>query len=410
MSETILVVDDNKVNLKLLSAILRREGYRVLEAQDGRKALETARKHKPDLVLLDVVMPHLDGYRVCRKLKEDPETENIPVIFLSARAEAEDKIKGLEIGAADYVTKPFDKGEVLARVRSQLRIRNLTKKLMKANRQLNDKQRKLDLDLRAAAGIQRSLLPQQFLKTPALESAWKFMPCESIGGDIFNIARIDEHHFAFYILDVSGHGVPSALITVSVSQMLQPHTGNIVKRGINDHPYYAISSPSEVLSTLDQLMAPGEVLSRLDREYPIERFDKFFTIVYLLLDVRTGKVRYSNGGHPPPFLIHPDGSYEKLDVGGPLIGLGGILPFENGELTLKARDRVILYTDGVLEQRNGQGDFFGEKRCLDVLVAHRASPLDRQLDALMETVLAFGPDGKPQDDISLLGIQYNGSR
>ena len=255
--ETILVVDDDKTNRSLLSIILKKEGYRVIEAEDGQDAIAKGLKTPVDLVLLDIMMPKMDGYKACRRMKEDPGTRDIPVIFLSAKAETRDKIMGLESGGADYVTKPFDKGEVLARVRSQLRIRSLTREVI-------EKQKRLDDDLKVAAGIQQSLLPSREVpEKSTLKWAWRFKPCEEIGGDIFNILRLDETHYAVYMLDVSGHGVASALVTVSASQMLQPHTNTLVR-------YDSEGSGNEII-------APVDVVKRLDQEYPMERFDKYFT-------------------------------------------------------------------------------------------------------------------------------------
>jgi len=136
MSEKIFIVDDNLVNRKLLTAILKKEGYDLLEAEDGEEAIELAFREMPDLILLDIMMPKKDGYEVCVELKGDDRTANIPIIFLSAKTQTEDKIKGLDLGGADYVTKPFDRGEVLARVKAQLKIAGLTKEVIKANEEL----------------------------------------------------------------------------------------------------------------------------------------------------------------------------------------------------------------------------------------------------------------------------------
>jgi sigma-B regulation protein RsbU (phosphoserine phosphatase) len=229
MSEKICIVDDNLVNRRLLAGILKKEGYQLLEAEDGEEAIELTLKELPDLVLLDIMMPKKDGYQVCEELKRDRRSAHIPIIFLSAKTQVEDKIKGLDLGGADYVTKPFDRGEVLARVRAQLNIARLTKEVMEANEELMRKQRRLNEDLEAAAGIQQSLLPQGAPDMENVAVAWRFMPCESIGGDIFNVIRLDETHWAIYMLDVSGHGVPSALVTVSVSQMLHPNRGLLLR-------------------------------------------------------------------------------------------------------------------------------------------------------------------------------------
>ena len=373
--ETILVVDDDKTNRSLLSIILKKEGYRVIEAEDGQDALTKGLETPVDLVLLDIMMPNMDGYEACRRMKEEPGTSDIPVIFLSAKAETRDKIMGLESGGADYVTKPFDKGEVLARVRSQLRIRNLTREVI-------EKQKLLDDDLRVAAGIQQSLLPSREVPEKShLKWAWRFKPCEEIGGDIFNILRLDESHYAVYMLDVSGHGVASALVTVSASQMLQPHTNTLVRHDSE-------GSGKEMIS-------PVDVVKRLDNEYPMERFDKYFTLVYMLIDTEKGLLRYCNAGHPPPVLFRADGTVEKLEKGGPMVGLQGALPFEEGEIALASGDRIILYTDGVVEYEKANLDFYGEERFNDVIMRSAGFHIDAFLDDIMEDLTNFGGGAPP---------------
>ena len=225
-------------------------------------------------------------------------------------------------GAPNYVTKPFDRGEVLARVRAQLKIARLTRELIGANEELVRKQDKLDEDLKAAAGIQRSLLPQSIPEVAALDMAWRFMPCDRIGGDIFNVVRLDEDHWGIYMLDVSGHGVPSALVSVSVSQMLHAQHDRLLKKNTKEAPYYEIVPPSQVLNALD-------------REYPIDRFDKYFTMSYIIINTQSNSITYSNAAHPPPVLLHRDGELELLEKGGTIIGMGGVLPFEEGTVRVR---------------------------------------------------------------------------
>jgi sigma-B regulation protein RsbU (phosphoserine phosphatase) len=349
MPEKIFIVDDNLVNRRLLATILKKEGYYMLEAEDGEKAVEMTFKEMPDLILLDIMMPKKDGYEVCAELKGDSRTANIPIIFLSAKTQIEDKIKGLDLGGADYVTKPFDRGEVLARVRAQLKIASLTKEVIKANEELLKKQETLDEDLKAAAGIQQSLLPQEPPDADIVEVAWRFMPCERIGGDIFNMVRLDENHWGIYMLDVSGHGVPSALVAVSASQILRPHQGLLLKKGTKTPPFYEIVSPAEVLNLLDQ-------------EYPIERFNKFFTISYIVLNTEDKSIRYSNAAHPPPTPIRGNGEMDLLDKGGTIIGMGGLLPFEEGKKQVHPGDKLLIYTDGIVEYQNKDGEFYGDDR------------------------------------------------
>lgn len=392
MAEKVLVVDDSSVNRTLLAAILKKAGFEIVEAQSGEEALAKVAEVLPDLVLLDIMMPGIDGYEVCAALKADERTAAIPVIFLSALSEAADKIKGLETGGADYVTKPFDKGEVLARVRSQLKIRNLTQRLMQTNRELMEKQRKLDEDLKAAAIIQSSLLPTRPPTFHNLTIAWRFQPCDLIGGDIFNVCQLDECHLGIYMVDVSGHGVPGAMVTVSVSQALQPESGYL-KKSQDDYPHYEIVSPVEVCRALD-------------REYPIERFDKHFTIIYAVLNAHSGRLKYCSAAHPPPVLLRADGRIELLDRIGTFIGLDGIVPFEEDEKQLADGDRLVFYTDGVVECEDEKGVFFGQERLLALLRKLQEEPLERLLDNLLAALVGFTGAAGFRDDVSLVGIEF----
>ncbi len=404
-SQVILIVDDNDINRMLLSRMLAKKGFRLLEASDGTEAIEIATEELPDLILLDIMMPEMDGYEVCERLRENPETADIPVIFLSAKSETDDKIKGLEAGAVDYITKPFSMGEVFARVKAQLKIRSLTQSLKKSNEslkralaELERKQERIENDLKAAAIIQRSLLPESPPRLNTVNFAWEFRPSHKIGGDIFNLFFVDDHHLGIYVLDVSGHGVPSAMVAVTVSQLLRPPNGvesSILKKRISSPPYYEIVSPSKVLATLDIT-------------YPIERFEKFFTMTYMVFNYQNGNISYSNAAHPFPVIVRKSGELEFLDRGGSIIGLGTGDGFEEGKARLEAGDRMFLYTDGILEYRNADKLFFGQERFHSILTNSRHLPLDDALKRVMESLDEFDNDPVPQDDITILGIEFTG--
>ena len=391
MTERILVIDDSDGSRELIGRFLEKAGYEVMVATDGQDGLAKAFAAEPDLILLDIMMPGMYGYEVCETLKKEARTRDIPVIFLSALGESRDKIRGLEIGGADYITKPFDRGEALARVRTHLKISRLTKEVMAANRELLEKQQRLDEDLQAAAGIQQSLLPKLLPTAAAFEMAWKYIPSEAIGGDIFNVFPLDGDgkRLAFYMLDVSGHGVPSALVTVSVSQSLQPLSGQIIKNNNN-------------------FASPGEVLTALDREYPIERFDKYFTMFYGILDAGEGVLTYSSAGHPPPVHLYERSPYDLLDKGGPIIGMGGSIPFGEEAVSLTQGDKVILYTDGVSECQNGKGEFYSEQRFYQLLETLKKKPIALMMEEIVKDIGAFLSGVNPQDDITILGIEYRG--
>jgi phosphoserine phosphatase RsbU/P len=393
MTAKILVVDDG-LERKLISKILKKYGYEVFEAQHGEEGLHLACKLMPDLILLDILMPKLDGYEVYSLLQKDPRTTGIPVIFLTGKTDAEDKVKGLEMGAVDYITKPFDPGEVLARVRTHIKVHTLTKELLQTNKELVEKQKQLDEDLKAAALIQQSLLPHHVMKIKNIDLAWLFKPCDHMGGDIFNILYLDEQRIALYMIDVSGHGVPSALVTVSITQML--------RQQLDCH------SDQQLVVCNNSLLRPSELFQILDREYPIERFDKYFTMAYLVLDTGNGNLTYSIAGHPPPVLVGVNGEIELLTEGGTIIGLGGVVPFGEGRKQLCKGDKIIIYTDGVVERENQLGEFYGEDRLINILKNDKDISIKNILNNIFDAIINFGDKKRPRDDISLLGFEYRG--
>ncbi len=259
-----------------------------------------------------------------------------------------------------------------------------------SSRKLNckKKQQRIDRDLESAAAIQKSLLPA---KSPTIENiqvAWKFEPCEQIGGDIFNIHHMDERNVGLYMLDVCGHGVPAALISVAVSQFLNSSDG--------------------LLGNNCELLSPEIVLNKLDHSFPFERFDSFFSIIYMTIDVKDGWLDYSCAGHPAPILIRSDGTMDFLNQRGPTIGFGTGNPFGQTSIQLQPGDRVILYTDGLLESRNTAGDYFGKPRLCKVIENHRNEPIQAMVDAVYAKIKDFRQQTAPDDDISLLAVEYGG--
>jgi sigma-B regulation protein RsbU (phosphoserine phosphatase) len=381
------VVDDTPINRRVLRAMLRLDGHEVLEAENGAKALELARAERPDLVLLDVMMPVMDGYTACAELKRDAALADVPVIFLSSRDEPGDKVRGLRLGAADYVAKPFNTEEVRARVSTHLRLRQLNRSLQRLNEELLAKQARLEEDLRAAADIQRALIPRAHQTLPGFATAWRFVPCSTVGGDIFNLHALEGSCAAVYMLDVSGHGVPSAMVTVSVARSLSPDGGVVLRGGV---------------------APPREVMRELEREYPFERFERFFTISYLLVDTATGRVRYSSAAHPPPLLVPREGPARVLPEGGPLLGLGVVEALEEGKVTLSPGDRVVLYTDGAFELTAPDGAAYGLERLHGLLEEHRHLDVEALCERVLHELEGFRGGAPAEDDITLLVLEYRG--
>jgi sigma-B regulation protein RsbU (phosphoserine phosphatase) len=274
------------------------------------------------------------------------------------------------------------------------------KKLKQLNQQLLDKQKRLDDDLASAAEIQKSLLPHKIDSAGNLDVAWEFEPCEHMGGDIFNMFQLDDDHWAIYMLDVSGHGVQAAMVTVSVSQFLQPNSGHL------------FSGKSGKSTASDGLKTPAEVLVALDKEFPFERFDNFFTITYMIINTKTGELRYSNAGHPHSIVMRENEELVFLHKGGPAVGMGDfrllsgqVDRFEEGRSQLNPGDKLFVYTDGIVEYQNRDDELYGTRRFCETLEALRGSSINEMVKRSIRSLMNFGLNSKPQDDITLLGLE-----
>jgi sigma-B regulation protein RsbU (phosphoserine phosphatase) len=254
--------------------------------------------------------------------------------------------------------------------------------------ELQKKQELIDQDLKSAAAIQQSLLPANSPTIENVRVAWKFEPCDQIGGDIFNINSVDERNVSLYMLDVCGHGVPAALISVAVSQFLNSGEG--------------------LLGSNCEISSPEIVLDRLERAFPFERFDSYFSIICMTLDVREGLLTYSCAGHPPPIIVRFNGTLDFLDQRGPIVGLGTQKPFGQQTVPLYGGDKVLLYTDGLLESRSPAGEYFGKSRFYDILRNHHQEKVQSIVDITYEKIKEFRRQAAPVDDISLLGVEYQG--
>ena len=256
--------------------------------------------------------------------------------------------------------------------------------------ELQTKQKLIDRDLESAAEIQKSLLPDKSPEIKNIQVAWKFEPCNQIGGDIFNIQHMDEASAGLYMLDVCGHGVPAALISVTVSQFLNSTDG--------------------LIGNNCELLSPELVLNKLNRSFPFDRFDSFFSIIYMTIDLEDGLLEYSCAGHPPPILIHPNGTLEYLNQRGPVIGFGPEIVFAQTSRKLQAGDRVVLYTDGLFETRNLAGEYINKSLIFDALKDYRHRPIQDMVDAVYASIKDFRQHAAPDDDISLLAVEYAGGK
>jgi sigma-B regulation protein RsbU (phosphoserine phosphatase) len=379
--KVVLVVDDVPANIQAVNSILK-DTYKIRIATNGMKALDLVNEAPaPDLILLDVLMAGLDGYEVCKRLKASSETREIPVIFLTAQTEIEDETRGFEVGAVDYIHKPFSPAVVRARVQTHLILRGIREQL---GRQLREIRRELD----TARQIQLSILPREIPKLEALDIAARYIPMTSVAGDFYDFLRVDEKRIGILVADVSGHGMPAALIASMLKIALAAQTPHAL-------------DPVLVLSGLNQTLC-----GKFEGHY--------VTAAYVVVDTEKQSVCYAGAGHPP--LLLKDGSVglaRKITENGLFLGLFPTATYSSVEVPFKDGDWLVLYTDGILEMTNASEEEFGSDRLERFLETNKDPSAGQFVDSLL-TELSRWADrasgGESEDDLTLLAVQFNAAK
>jgi sigma-B regulation protein RsbU (phosphoserine phosphatase) len=383
--QRILIVDDERINLNLLADLLKTD-YRIQKAMSGKQALKAVDKAEPpDLILLDQTLPDIDGIELCRRLKADEATGGIPVIFITEKGETNDESACLEMGAADYVTKPIYPPIVKSRVKTHLALKTSMEQLQKTNRIIESHNYKKEDELDVCQQIQISMVPSDF---PALSDHDEFnvyatlQPARKFGGDFYDFFFIGEDRFCFCIGDVSGKGVPTASF-MSV-------TKSIIKSRAGDD-----------FSTASILTHVNEELSAFNKTAT------FATVFIGILNIKTGMLVYTNAGHTKPYLKPGKGSVRRMDrLHGPMLGKARGLVYREDKKALSKDDMLLAYTDGVTGARNKENKLFSEKRLKDLISSCEYGSVEDIVRSTIYEVKRF-EDGAPQlNDMTVLAVQF----
>jgi sigma-B regulation protein RsbU (phosphoserine phosphatase) len=375
---TILIVDDTPDNLTLLSQMLAEHGYHVRPIPEGPLALEAVQADPPDLILLDIRMPEMDGYQVCEHLKADAQTRDIPVIFISALDATQDKLKAFHTGGVDYVTKPFQAAEVLARVETHLALRELQKQLLEANERMAE-------ELALAGEVQASFLPHKVPEIPGWQLAATLQPAREASGDFYDFVSLPDAQLGIVMADVSDKGAGAALYMALSCTLIRTYA--------RQYP----EQPELVLGAVNRCILTDTNASQ------------FVTVFYGILNTATGMLTYSNAGHCPPlhFRAGKDKDAQELATTGIPLGIFEDRAWQRKAIQIGPGDLLVLYTDGILEARSEQAALFGEGRLLESVRASLGAagsqpPTAQQMqDAILADVLRFAGDAPRSDDIAL---------
>jgi phosphoserine phosphatase RsbU/P len=365
----ILVVDDDLTSRLLLESILRREGFQVISATSGEEGRIAAAKAIPDLILMDINMPGEDGLTACQTLKANSVTADCPVVFVSAMEDTSSKLDGFDAGGVDYITKPFDPAEVLARVRLHIRLSHAYQAMV--NNHLSQ--------LKAISYSQQILLPTAEAY-PEAKFRGLFWPCHTAGGDFFDVIHSAEGVFDYLVADVSGHDIGTALPTAALKALIHQNA--------------------------EMLYSPIENIRLLNRHLrPVLADGQYATLLYARLNRKRHKLVLINAGHPPALLIRGNGSVEILFQKSEALGMFETIDPDALELDVKLGDKLLLYSDGLIEQGNSgfQSRQIGINHLVEICTLMHDRPFDNWLKEI-STVMLPNP-AEIDDDVLALAIE-----
>ncbi len=374
----ILVIDDDTAVQELLRRTLKKQGYEVTVASNGEDGVAQAQKLRPALIICDWIMPRLTGIDVCRRVKADPDLSTTQFFLLTSLGSIADRVKGLDAGADDFISKPIELNELQARVRAGLRLHQLSRDLKIAKQDL-------EAELAEAAEYVQSLLPDPMTEPFSIEA--KFIPSRQLGGDCFDYNWLDADYLAIYLLDVAGHGLRAALPSVAVLNLLRSRT-------LPNIDYY---KPSDVLRALN---------TTFQMSY---QNDKYFTIWYGVYNRISRQLVYASAGHPPAVLISQSptstAKIQRLKTPGMPVGMFPDAPYVDNCCDVEDLSTLYIFSDGVYEIHQPDGNIWGLDPFIDLLAAYNGATAD-QLELVLNYVQKLNAKAVFDDDWSLLKVNF----
>jgi sigma-B regulation protein RsbU (phosphoserine phosphatase) len=404
---TVLIVDDSKSYRHLMVAALTKWGFSVCEAEDGQQALKKLTQRPIHIVISDWEMPVMDGVALCQAIRSGDFGHYIYVILVTARQSLEDLLTGMESGADDFLSKPVNQSQLRARLHAAERVLSLESTLAARNEKLSYAYQQIESDLQVAAKLQHSFLPAHNLVLAGFEFDWMFLPSAYVSGDLLNYFPLGERHIAFFSVDVAGHGVSAAMLSLAVSREFM--AGRISSHLLLEHSAEGERVP----------VSPHRVVGELNQRFCLdnEQVSSYYTLIYGVIDISNGKGTLCQAGHPTPFIIRADGELSCVGDGGMPVGLFEEAEYEDSDFMLEIGDRLYLYSDGIVECEGQRQELYGDRR-LQTLLSESRHLAKEQVFARVENALnawrcdedepvqktPVRPSQPFADDISLMAI------
>lgn len=384
----VLLADGNRAHRRMLSIQLERAGYRVAEAADGATALKICREQHPDLILSDSLLMNLSGLELCRAHRDMARQGYGYFILLTSSTERADIAVALGAGADDFLVKPISSAELLARIRAAERVLDMHDDLAAANRELqsalerlNEAQEQMTAELREARKLQQAMIRERQRSFGPFRVSLLMRPAGMIGGDFVGFHQLDDHAVGLHAVDVSGHGVASALLTARLAAQID---------GLAQDRHL---SPAGLVSALNDMMLDGPLT------------DVYLTMVYARLDFETHRLRLVQAGHPHPFLQRADGRIERVGRGGLPVGVLEGARFDEIEVTLTPGDRLLIVSDGITDASGCRGELLGEDGLRAIMQLNAPLTGHALLESMCWSVAAFA-SGERADDLSAVLIEH----
>jgi sigma-B regulation protein RsbU (phosphoserine phosphatase) len=402
----VLVVDDSKLQLKIVSAHLKKWGLDPVQCLSAQDALKQCETQEFDMIISDWVMPEMNGLEFCKAFKARDRNTYGYFILLTSKSAKDEIAEGLSHGADDFLSKPVNSEELFARIQAGRRILEMEQSLQDKNKRISETLSKLQSlheviqkDLVEAERLQLSLIPEHHKKLEYGDVSILFKSCGHVGGDLVGFFRFSRDRLGIYSIDVSGHGISSALVTARLAGYLSRNNkAQNIAFERNNNGEFTHRTPAQIAEALNnQLMADMET-------------EHYFTLAFADINLTTGHTEFVQAGHPYPVIVRKDGSTELVGTGGPPIGLVAGVQYKTETLNLSHGDRLLLYSDGITECQDADDVLYDEGRMCEALSKHKTNSGLEYLNDLLWDVTMFANGTSFYDDISAILFEFSGDQ